>query len=97
MVFSNTTPFIALASIDCLSLLPELFDSCRSVAPGAIGGAHRAPAPACQWIIRVEKLQPPTQTTMTYTGTTLALSNGRIFEETLPLLATAGKGINQCA
>ncbi len=26
MVFSNTTPFIALASIDRLSLLPELFD-----------------------------------------------------------------------
>lgn len=25
MVFSNTTPFIALASIDRLSLLPELF------------------------------------------------------------------------
>lgn len=26
MVFSNTTPFIALASIDRLSLLPQLFD-----------------------------------------------------------------------
>jgi ATP phosphoribosyltransferase len=27
---------------------------------------------------------------MTYTGITLALSKGRIFEETLPLLAAAG-------
>ena len=34
---------------------------------------------------------------MTYTGITLALSKGRIFEETLPLLAAAGSGINQCA
>lgn len=25
VVFSNTTPFIALASIDCLNLLPQLF------------------------------------------------------------------------
>ena len=34
---------------------------------------------------------------MTYSGITLALSKGRIFEETLPLLAAAGKGMNQCA
>jgi ATP phosphoribosyltransferase len=29
-------------------------------------------------------------------GITLALSKGRIFEETLPLLAAAGQGMNQC-
>ena len=34
---------------------------------------------------------------MSNTGITLALSKGRIFEETLPLLAAAGAGINQCA
>jgi ATP phosphoribosyltransferase len=34
---------------------------------------------------------------MSYSGITLALSKGRIFEETLPLLAAAGKEIKQCA
>jgi ABC-type phosphate transport system permease subunit len=41
-------------------------------------------------------MQPQIQANMTYTGITHALSKGRIFEETLPLLVMAG-GIHQCA
>lgn len=48
MIFSNTTPFIALSAIDRLELLPALFGRIHVVEPVvrecAAGGAIKVPA-----------------------------------------------------
>lgn len=63
-VFSNTTPFIALASIDRLDLLPKLFGKIHVVdeviAECAVGGLIAvAPLRSLDWVIPVRSSAQP--------------------------------------
>ncbi len=59
IVFSNTTPFIALAGIDRLELLPRLFSKVHVaqcvIAECAAGGPIPVPAlDKLDWVVPVE-------------------------------------------
>ncbi len=69
IVFSNTTPFIALSSIQQLSLLPRLFSEVYvvyEVAEECQAGGHIKvpPLQSLSWVKLVESTQPLKQTVL---------------------------------
>lgn len=63
IVFSNTTPFIALSAISQLSLLPRLFNEIHAVhevAEECQAGGHIIvpPLPSLSWVKLVESVTP---------------------------------------
>lgn len=76
IVFSNTTPIIALSSIDCLHLLPKLFGKIHLVTEVidecSVGGSISVPK-----LLEIDWIKPVQSSPIQYSSVLLELDKGK--------------------